>query len=120
MTRVKLGDIAHSRSGDKGDMANVSVIPWNPEDYEHVLKHVTEEVVEAAFGDLVKGTVTRYEAPGISALNFVLDEALDGGVSRSLNLDIHGKAYSSVMLEIEIEAPVRLRDGNGNGDGAAA
>jgi len=108
---IRLGEIAHSRSGDKGDTANVSVIPWREEDYEHLLATVTEEVVTAAFGARVKGAVRRYELPGPRALNFLLEEALGGGVSRSLNLDIHGKALSTVVLDIEIPAPPRLRDG---------
>jgi hypothetical protein len=105
MTRIKLGAIAHSRCGDKGDTANVSVIPWNQDHYEHLRKHVTVDVVEEAFGSIVKGEITRYEVPGVGALNFILEQALDGGVSRALNLDIHGKALSTVMLEIEIEMP---------------
>ncbi|MEA2256395.1 MAG: hypothetical protein QOG35_2440 [Solirubrobacteraceae bacterium] len=109
--RTRLGWIAHSRSGDKGDTANVSVIPWNPADYEHIRRTVTEEVVREAFGDLVRGAVKRYELPGPCALNFVLEQALDGGVSRSLNLDLHGKALSTIVLEIEIDAPVVPRAG---------
>jgi hypothetical protein len=108
---IRVGEIAHSRSGDKGDTSNVSVIPWREEDYDHIVKTVTQEVVTAAFGTRVKGAVHRYELPGAKALNFLLEEALGGGVSRSLNLDIHGKALSTVVLDIEIPAPPRLRDG---------
>jgi hypothetical protein len=108
---IKVGEIAHSRAGDKGDTGNVSVIPWREEDYEHLVTCVTEEVVTAAFGGRVKGAVHRYELPGPKALNFLLEEALGGGVSRSLNLDIHGKALSTVVLDIEIPVPPRLRDG---------
>jgi hypothetical protein len=104
---IRLGEIAHSRSGDKGDTANVSVIAWDERDYEHLRETVTEELVAAAFGERVQGAVRRYELPGAGALNFMLERALGGGVSRSLNLDIHGKALSTVVLDIEIPAPRR-------------
>jgi hypothetical protein len=112
---IRIGDIAHSRCGDKGDTANVSVIAWDEADYEHLREHVTAELVAAAYGERVEGTVSRYEVPGAGALNFVLERALGGGVSRSLNLDIHGKALSTVMLDIEIPAPPRRRTGDGAG-----
>jgi hypothetical protein len=111
VSQVRVGDIAHSRSGDKGDTANVSVIAWNELDYEHLREQLTEEVVAAAFGERVQGRVVRYEVPGAGALNFALEQALGGGVSRSLNLDIHGKALSTVVLDIEIPAPTRPRRG---------
>jgi hypothetical protein len=100
---VKLREIAFARSGDKNDTANVGVVPYDPADFELVKREVTVERVGALFGPLVRGTVTRYEMPGIAALNFVLEGALGGGVSRSLALDAHGKAYGSLMLELEVQ-----------------
>ncbi|MCU0532271.1 MAG: hypothetical protein MUE76_09335 [Syntrophales bacterium] len=99
---MKLLEIAHSRAGDKGNTANVSVIACDPSDYPHLEKHVTAERVKAHFSGVVKGDVVRYELPGIGALNFVLYEALGGGVTRTLALDLHGKSLSSAVLEMEI------------------
>jgi hypothetical protein len=99
---MKLREIAHSRAGDKGNTANVSVIARDPADYAHLEKHVTAERVKAHFAGIVKGDVTRYELPGIGALNFVLHEALGGGVTRTLALDLHGKSLGSAILEREI------------------
>jgi hypothetical protein len=99
---MKLREIAHSRTGDKGNTANISVIAYNPADYPLLEKHVTAQRVKAHFGGVVKGIVTRYELPGIGALNFVLHEALGGGVTRTLALDLHGKSLGSAILEMEI------------------
>lgn len=99
---MKLREIAHSRTGDKGNTANISVIAYNPADYPHLEKHVTAQRVKVHFGGAVKGVVTRYELPGIGALNFVLHEALGGGVTRTLALDLHGKSLGSAILEMEI------------------
>ncbi len=99
---MKLRSIAHSRAGDKGDTANVSVIAFRQEDYPHLVHHVTAGRVKDLFGDVVKGEVIRYELPNIEALNFVLHEALGGGVTRTLRLDLHGKTLSSAILEMEI------------------
>ena len=99
---MKLREIAHSRAGDKGNTANVSVIARDPSDYPHLEKHVTAERVKAHFSGIVKGDVVRYELPGIGALNFVLHEALVGGVTRTLALDLHGKSLGSAILEMEI------------------
>ena len=102
---MKLRDLAHSRAGDKGNTANVSVIAFRQDDYLHLVRHVTAEHVKAHFGPIVKGGVTRYELPNIGALNFVLQEALGGGVTRSLGLDPHGKCLSSLILEMDIPEP---------------
>ncbi|BAT60315.1 hypothetical protein GJW-30_1_02851 [Variibacter gotjawalensis] len=99
---MKLRDLAHSRTGDKGDTSNISVIAYDPQDYEHLREHVTVERVRAHFGDIVQGDVTRYELPNIGALNFVLKGTLRGGVTRSLALDAHGKALSSALLDMEM------------------
>lgn len=103
---MKLRDIAHSRTGDKGDICNISVIAYRSEDYALLCAAVTAERVKAHFGEVVRGEVTRYELPGIAALNFVLKDALGGGVTRSLRLDAHGKSLSSRLLDLEIGAPV--------------
>jgi hypothetical protein len=99
---MKLREIAHSRTGDKGDTANISVIAYEPADYPILERHVTAERVKAHFAGIVKGKVIRYELPGIGALNFVLHEALGGGVTRTLALDLHGKSLGSAILEMEI------------------
>ena len=105
MSRVPLREIAHSRTGDKGDAANLSVIPYREEDYELVRREVTIERVRELFRDVCHGAIERYEMPGVRALNFVLHESLGGGVTQSLALDTHGKSYSSLLLTLEIEVP---------------
>ena len=99
---MKLGDIAHSRTGDKGDTANISVIAFEEVDYGFLREHVTAERVSRHLAGLVAGEVTRYELPAIAALNFVLTRALGGGVTRSLALDAHGKSLSSALLTLEL------------------
>jgi hypothetical protein len=99
---VRLRDIAHARSGDKGDTSNISVIAYDPVNYELLRTQVSVERVKAHLGKVVLGEVERYELPGLAALNFVLHRALGGGVTRSLALDTHGKCLSSVLLELEI------------------
>lgn len=99
---MKLRDIAHSRTGDKGNTSNISVIAYDEKDYPLLEKHVTAERVKAHFAEIVEGEVTRYELPGIGALNFVLRGALAGGVTRSLALDAHGKGLSSAILDLDI------------------
>ncbi len=95
-----LRDVAHARSGDKGDVSNVSVIALDERDYPYLVEHVTVERVQRHFGALAGHAIVRYECPAIGALNFVMDGALGGGVTRSLALDAHGKAYSSLMLTL--------------------
>jgi hypothetical protein len=99
---MKLREIAHSRTGDKGDISNISVIAYDPKDYPRLKRYVTAESVKAHFSDIVKGEVVRYTLPNIGALNFVMYRALGGGVTRSLALDAHGKCLSSAMLNLEI------------------
>jgi hypothetical protein len=100
-----LREIAHARSGDKGDTSNVGVIAYDEADYPILRDQVTVERVRALYGSLVLGEVTRYELPNIGALNFVLKGALQGGVTTSLALDPHGKTRSSLILELPIEVP---------------
>lgn len=99
---MKLREIAHSRSGDKGDVANISVIAFDATDYDFLCEQVTTERVAHLLRGIVKGSVTRYELPKIAALNFVLTNALGGGVLRSLALDTHGKALSSALLMLDL------------------
>ena len=101
---MKLRDIAHSRTGDKGDTSNISVIAYDQRHYAHLLQHVTADRVKAHFANMVKGDVKRYELPRIGALNFVMAHTLGGGVTRSLALDAHGKALSSALLDLEVPA----------------
>ncbi|PHN07872.1 AtuA-related protein [Flavilitoribacter nigricans] len=99
---MKLRAIAHSRTGDKGNIANISVIAFREEDYPLLLERVTAARVKNFLSDVVKGEVLRYELPNIAALNFVLHDGLGGGVTRSLALDKHGKSLSSALLDLEI------------------
>lgn len=99
---MKLREIAHSRTGDKGNTSNISVIPYKPEDYDFIKQHVTAERVKEHFAEIVQGEVVRYEMPNVGALNFVMYQALGGGVTRTLALDIHGKSLSSAMMNLEI------------------
>ena len=100
---MKLREIAHSRTGDKGNTSNISVIAYDARHYPALLAQVTSARVKAHFAELVGGKVVRYELPNISALNFVMDQTLGGGVTRSLALDAHGKALSSALLDLEID-----------------
>jgi hypothetical protein len=99
---MKLRELAHARTGDKGDTSQISVIAYDPGDYAFLAEHITTERVRAHFSEIVRGEVVRYELPGLGALNFVLQGALAGGVTRSLSLDAHGKCLSSVLLEMEV------------------
>ena len=101
--RAPLSQIAHTRSGDKGDTANIGVIAYRAEDYPILLREVTAARVKAYFGELVKGDVTRYELPNLYALNFLLDRALGGGGTVSLRVDAQGKTLGSALLGLEIE-----------------
>ena len=99
---MKLREIAHSRTGDKGNTSNISVIAFDERHYPLLERHVTAERVKAHFAEIAHGEVTRYELPKIGALNFVLREALGGGVTRSLALDAHGKGLSYAILNLDI------------------
>jgi hypothetical protein len=99
---MKLREIGHARSGDKGSIVNVSLIAYNDRDYGRLVTYVTAERVKQHFAPLVSGDVVRYELPTIAALNFVLHGVVGGGVTRTLALDAHGKSLSSQLLEMEI------------------
>lgn len=99
---MKLRDIAHSRTGDKGNTSNISVIAYDEKDFALLREHITTERVKEHFRGIVHGDVTRYELPRIGALNFVLKDTLGGGVTRSLALDAHGKSLSSAILDMTV------------------
>jgi len=97
-----LYQFAHARTGDKGNRSNISVIAYRSEDFPLLLREVTAERVKTHFGFRKPSAVTRYELPNLMALNFVIDDVLDGGVNLSLNLDSHGKSLSYWLLAMEI------------------
>lgn len=97
-----LREIAHARTGDKGNISQISVIAFVAADYAVLVERVTTERVRAYFAGIVHGAVTRYEMPGLGALNFVMEDALGGGVTRSLAQDAHGKCLASVLLGMKI------------------
>ncbi len=99
---------AHARAGDKGNSANISVIPYHAAAYEHLLLEVTEDRVRRVLGHRVIGAVTRYEVPGLPALNFVIEDALEGGVNLSLGLDGHGKSLSFLVLTMPVSIPAQF------------
>ena len=103
MARVQLLRIAHARSGDKGDTANVGLIALRPEFYPILAKEVTAERVRKHFAGICLGEVERFELPNLGALNFLLHESLDGGGTLSLKADAQGKTYSAALLRMEIE-----------------
>ncbi|OPY96653.1 hypothetical protein A5906_01905 [Bradyrhizobium sacchari] len=107
---MRLREIAHARAGDKGNISNISVIAYEAGDYAFLAEHVTVERVKAHFSDIIGGKVERYELPNLGALNFVIHQALGGGVTRSLSLDAHGKSLSSSLLEMELPDPQKERD----------
>lgn len=102
--KIRLVDLAHARSGDKGDTANVGVIAYRPEDYALLVECLTAEVVKAHFGDMVE-RVERFELPNLHALNFLLHGALDGGGTVSLMNDAQGKVFSTALLRLELDVP---------------
>ncbi|HXU38937.1 MAG TPA: hypothetical protein VN937_21465 [Blastocatellia bacterium] len=108
MTRVKLLKLAHARSGDKGDTANVGLIAYKPEYYPLLTEQVTAERVKEHFTGICFGDVERFEVPNLHALNFLLHESLDGGGTLSLKTDAQGKTYSAALLRMEIEVDDKL------------
>ncbi len=106
--RIRLIEIAHARSGDKGDTANIGLIAREPRFYPILLREVTPERVKAHFHDLCQGKVERYELPNLGALNFLLHESLGGGGTLSLRTDAQGKTFSAALLRMEIEVPEEL------------
>lgn len=103
-SQIKIHDIAHARAGDKGDISNISVWVYDPKDYPLLKRELTADRLKAAYPKLIRGSVTRYELDHLHGLNFVLRDALEGGVNASLNLDSHGKSFSYLILGMEIDA----------------
>jgi hypothetical protein len=99
---TKLRAIAHSRAGDKGNVLNVSLIAYDAAHYPHLERIVTADRVKTHFAGIAGGDVVRYVLPALGAMNFVLYDALGGGVTRSLALDAHGKSLSSLLLDMDI------------------
>lgn len=100
---VELREIATSRSGDKGSNANIGIIAEDPEYYEPMEEQITVDRVSDFFDHIVEGDVTRYEMPNFDSLNFILEEALDGGAATSVRVDRQGKAMCETILQMEIE-----------------
>lgn len=103
--RVRLLDIAHARSGDKGDTANVGLIALKPEWFPLIAREVTRERVKEHFRGVISGDVERFELPNLCALNFLLHGALDGGGTLSLKTDAQGKVFSTALLRMRIDVP---------------
>jgi len=99
---MRLHQLVHARAGDKGNNSDISVISYEPGDYEFLREQVTAERVREHFAEIARGPVERYELPQLHALKFVLRNALAGGATSTLNLDVHGKGLSSCLLEMEL------------------
>lgn len=108
MAEVYLNQIAHGRSGDKGDTSNVCVFANKPEYYETIRREVTVEKVRSHFGDMVKGEIIRYEVPSLNGFNFVMHHALGGGATHSLRLDTLGKSMGSAFMRMRINVSEEL------------
>jgi hypothetical protein len=108
---MELHRLAHSRTGDKGDTANVSLIAFQAEWFPLLVEQVTEARVAELFRHRQPSAVRRYVLPKLCAMNFVLEGILDGGVNESLNLDAHGKTLSFLLLSLTVEAPVEWSEG---------
>jgi hypothetical protein len=107
---VPLYRAAHARTGDKGNRSNISLIAWHPRLWDLLVEQVTEAVVARQFAHRRPSRVVRHLLPKLHAMNFVLDDVLDGGVNDALNLDSHGKALSFLLLDLSLEVPVELGD----------
>ena len=105
---VPLWRAAHGRTGDKGNRSNISVIAWADELYPLIAEQITEAVVQRAFAHRRPSRVQRHLLPTLQAMNFVLDDVLDGGVNDALNLDSHGKSLSFLLLDLPLRVPGRL------------
>jgi len=105
---VPLHRAAHGRTGDKGDRSNISVIAWHPALWPLLVEQITEAAVARQFAHRQPSAVRRYLLPKLHAMNFVLDDVLDGGVNDSLNLDTHGKALSFLLLDLPLDVPAEL------------
>lgn len=102
MSEIYLNEIAHGRSGDKGDTSNVCIYARKPGYYQIIAREVTPETLHAYFGDMVKGDITRYDVPSLGGFNFVMKHALGGGATLSLRLDSLGKSMGSAVMRMKI------------------
>jgi hypothetical protein len=102
MAEVLLNDIAHGRSGDKGDTTNICLFAREPKYYEVIRREITVEKVHQFFGDMVKGEIVRYEVPSLNGFNFVMKHALGGGATHSLRLDTLGKSMGSAIMRMKV------------------
>lgn len=105
MSLVTLADFAHARAGDKGNILSIAVFPHDPSHYGWLLRELTRDRVAEQFATRQPSRVHRYELPNLSALNFVLEDALEGGVNRSCGLDRHGKSLSYLLLALRLPGP---------------
>ena len=103
MKRISLRDIAHARAGDKGNRSNVGIFVYEEKHYSTLVREITPERLKSEFSNLVRGQVFCYPLPKVHGLNVVMDEALEGGVNESLNLDGHGKSWSFLILDLQID-----------------
>lgn len=101
--RVQLREIAHARAGDKGNLSNVSVWVFDPRHYRAVKTQLTADRVKEVYPNLIRGKVIRYAMDHLQGLNFVMEDAIEGGVNSSLNLDSHGKSWSFLLLALDVE-----------------
>jgi hypothetical protein len=107
---ITLGSIAHGRSGDKGNHANIAIIAHTQAGYEWLRAHLTAEVVAEYFAPMQPSRVVRFEAPNVWGLNFLLNDILAGGASRSLRIDTQGKTLALTLLQMKIETPANIAD----------
>ncbi len=110
MATIQLVHLAHTRSGDKGDTANVGVIAYDPDHYPLLVDQLTSQRVKDHFAGMVFGEVERFELPNLHALNFLLHNALDGGGTVSLMNDAQGKVFSTALLRMELEVPADVAE----------
>jgi hypothetical protein len=108
MLSIPLWRAAHGRTGDKGNRSNISVVAWDPQLYPLLVEQITEAAVVRHFAHRQPSRVVRYLLPKLSAMNFVLDDVLDGGVNDALNLDSHGKALSFLLLDLPLAVPAEM------------
>jgi len=102
MKEIYLKDIAHGRSGDKGDTSNICVFARDPKYYEIIRREITPEKVKSYFGDMIKGEIVRYDVPSLNGFNFVMKHALGGGATLSLRLDTLGKSLGSAFMRMRV------------------
>jgi hypothetical protein len=108
MTRIRLEDIAHARSGDKGDGSNVGVIAYTEAGFRLLQQELTAERVKHHFSDICKGDVDRFEVSNLKAINFILHDSLGGGGSESVKTDAQGKTHGQALLRMELDLPATV------------